>query len=267
MTIDSYPIVDNAKAAAWDHIGSLFWEAGRTSAKPSEAEIGLFLDGIPAGAHCAVVGASTKDLVEALISRGMRVTVLDFSERMVADLRAALPAGSCQVVRADITKPAAAALRGTVDFVLSDRLVNRFSGDEAVAGLAGMADLLAAGGQVRTSIKLGLYPMDERMIALGAERGSLAAFFDADAQIIDFGAAGDVLSDALVPHGEIDPARLLSWYRGRGKEQRFGHDDVLGLFARARAGSATLRVVSSAEFPQAPSTRMYVAELVAGSES
>jgi NAD(P)-dependent dehydrogenase (short-subunit alcohol dehydrogenase family) len=252
----------NAKSAAWDLIGSLFWESGRTTAKPSDEEIGLFLDGVVAGARCTVVGASTKDLVEALIARGAQVTVLDFSERMCADLRAALPAGSCQVLQHDITSPAPEPLRATQDFVLNDRLVNRFGTEEARAGLEGMLDLLADGGQVRASIKLGLYPMDERMIAAGRERGTLAEFYDAQAKVIDFAAAGDVLTDALLPHGDIDPELLLQWYRGRGREKRFDHEDVVALLAEAAVGGRGLRLVSATEFGQAPATRMYTAEAV-----
>lgn len=102
MTIQT----ENTKAAAWDLIGSLFWETGRTTAKPSDEEIGLFLAGITAGTRCTVVGASTKDLVEALIALGADVTVMDFSERMCEDLRAALPEGSCRILRHDITQRA-----------------------------------------------------------------------------------------------------------------------------------------------------------------
>lgn len=252
----------SGKAAAWDLIGSLFWEAGRSTAKPSAAEIELFLAGIPAGARCAVVGASTKNLVEALIAAGARVTVLDFSERMCADLRAALPAGSCRVIRHDIVRAAPAGLRGTQAFVLSDRLVNRFSGTEARAGLAGMLDLLGDRGQIRASVKLGLYPMDERMIALGRERGCLDRFYDSRRRVIDFAAAGDVLTDALVPHGDIDPGLLLQWYRHRGREQRFDHDDLVSLVGRARAGRWALRLTGAVPFPDAPTTRLYVADRV-----
>ncbi|MGW1766924.1 hypothetical protein ACWCQL_23000 [Streptomyces sp. NPDC002073] len=258
MTIQT----ENTKAAAWDLIGSLFWETGRTTAKPSDEEIGLFLAGITAGTRCTVVGASTKDLVEALIALGADVTVMDFSERMCEDLRAALPEGSCRILRHDITQRAPQELRGTQQFVLNDRLVNRFSEDEARRGLEGMLDLLADGGQLRASIKLGLYPMDERMIDNGRERGTLETFFDADAKVIDFAAAGEVLTDSLLPHGGIDSGLLLDWYRGRGREQRFDHEDVLALVATAAVEDRGLSLVSATEFGQAPKTRMYTAAAV-----
>ncbi|MGF1427368.1 hypothetical protein [Kitasatospora sp. LaBMicrA B282] len=250
-------LTENQKAEAWDLIGSLFWESGRTTAKPSDEEIGLFTAGIEPGDRCTVVGASTKDLVEALIALGAEVTVLDFSERMCADLRAALPAGSCRVLRHDITRPAPAELRGTQRFVLNDRLVNRFSETEALRGIEGMLDLLADGGQLRASIKLGLYPMDERMIELGTERGCVATFFDAAEKVIDFGAAGDVLTDALLPHGDIAPELLLQWYRGRGREQRFDHEDIVALLGRARVAERGLELLDAEEFGQAPKTRLY----------
>ncbi|MDH6578817.1 hypothetical protein [Kitasatospora sp. MAP5-34] len=250
---------ENRKSEAWDLIGSLFWESGRTTAKPSEEEIDLFTSGIQAGDRCTVVGASTKDLVEALIARGAEVTVLDFSERMCADLRSALPAGSCQVLRHDITRPAPEGLRGTQRFVLNDRLVNRFSETEARKGVEGMLDLLADGGQLRASIKLGLYPMDERMIETGRERGTLESFYDAEAKTIDFAAAGDVLTDALLPHGDIAPELLLQWYQGRGREQRFDHGDILALLEKADVDGRSLGLLSDCEFGQAPKTRMYTA--------
>ncbi|GGK78908.1 class I SAM-dependent methyltransferase [Mangrovihabitans endophyticus] len=250
----------NAKSAAWDLIGSQFWEAGRTSAKPSPEEIGLFLREIPPGARCAVIGASTKDLIEALIGRGAVVTVLDFSARMCTDLAAALPAGACQVCQLDITAEVPAELRGTQDVVLSDRLINRFSDTELQRGLTGMLELLAPGGQVRASVKMGLYPMDERMIAIGTERGCLQDFYRPADRVIDFAAAGEVLVDALLAHGQIPAPTLLDWYRGRGREKRVTHEDMTGLIAAVRGNGRALRLVEFSEFPQAPQTTMYVAE-------
>lgn len=254
--------VHNTKATAWDLIGSLFWDVGRTSAKPSMAEIELFLTDIPAGAKCCVVGASTKDLVEALVAHGAIATVLDFSERMCHDLRDALPAECCRVLQHDITRPAPDGLRGTQEFVLCDRLVNRFTSAEAAAGLVGMLDLLEDGAQLRTSVKLGLYPMDERMIDLGRQRGCLERFYDTTQRTIDFSAAGDVLTDALVPHGGIPTELLLDWYRGRGQEKRFDDVDIVTLVSQARMNGRALRLLSASDLPEAPSTRLYVAEAV-----
>lgn len=258
MTTD----IDNTKSAAWDLIGGAFWESGRTNAKPSTDEIELFVSAVPSGAAVTVVGASTRDLVVRLLDMGARVTVLDFSARMCADLRDTLPAGSCEILRHDITRPSPAHLRGTQQFVLNDRLVNRFGDAEAQRGIEGMRDLLATGGILRASVKLGLYPMDERMIALGQERGCLERFYDAGRRIIDFAEAGDVLPAALLPHGEIDAGLLLQWYRGRGREKRFEHEEVVAVLENVDLGGRRLRLLSTTPFGHAPNTRLYEAEAV-----
>lgn len=100
------------------------------------------------------------------------------------------------------------------------------------------------------------------MIDNGRERGTLETFFDADAKVIDFAAAGEVLTDSLLPHGGIDSGLLLDWYRGRGREQRFDHEDVLALVATAAVEDRGLSLVSATEFGQAPKTRMYTAAAV-----
>lgn len=251
----------NPKSAAWDLVGGQFWESGRRTARPSAAEIERMARGIAAGARCVVVGASTRDLVVALLGRGAEVTVLDFAERMCADLRAALPPQACPIHQHDITSSPPGRLAGRQDYVLSDRLINRFSESEALAGLQGMAALLAVGGEVRTSVKLGLYPMDGRMIELGRRHGCLAAFYDERQRVMNFAAAGQILEEALLPHGDIPAEVLLNWYRGRGTEKRFEHEDVVELFAKSGTRPGTLRLVSSGLLPDAPATRLYVGRL------
>jgi hypothetical protein len=251
----------NPKSAAWDLVGGQFWESGRQTARPSAAEIERMTRGIAAGARCVVVGASTRDLVVALLGRGAKVTVLDFAERMCADLRAALPPQACPIHQHDITGSPPGPLAGSQDCVLSDRLINRFSESEALPGLRGMADLLAMGGELRTSVKLGLYPMDRRMIELGRRHGCLAAFYDERQRVMNFTAAGQILEEALLPHGDIPAEVLLNWYRGRGSEKRFEHEDVVGLFAKSGSRRGRLRLVSSEPLPDAPATRLYVGRL------
>jgi hypothetical protein len=251
----------NPKSAAWDLVGGLFWESGRRTARPSIDELERMTRGIPAGARCVVVGASTRDLVVALLGRGAQVTVLDFAERMCADLRATLPPGACPIHQHDITSAPPSHLAGIHDYVLSDRLINRFSETEALPGLLGMAGLLAMGGEVRTSVKLGLYPMDERMIELGRRHGRLAAFYDERQRVMNFAAAGEILQQALLPHGDIPAEVLLDWYRRRGTEKRFEHEDVVELFANSATRRGTLRLLSSGLLPDAPATRLYVGRL------
>jgi hypothetical protein len=242
------------KAEAWDVIGSLFWELGRRSARPSEQEIDEFLTGLPPCSPCAVIGASTKELIEAMIDAGHEMTVLDFSQRMCADLGSVLGAGQCRIQQLDITQPVPERLRATQEAVLSDRLLNRFGPEEAVAALAGMAALMAPGGEIRATVKLGFYPMDLRMISLGRERGCLDRFYDPGQKTLDFGAADGVLESAVLPHGEIPRDLLLQWYRGRGVEKRFDDAEIRVL---SEQFDGPLRLVDAAVVPDSPETMRY----------
>lgn len=246
------------KADAWDVIGSLFWEVGRPSARPSEREVAEFLDGLPGSCDCAVVGASTKELVEALVDRGHEVTVLDFSRRMCEDLEAALSEDACRILQLDITKPVPEEMRGTQAAVLADRLLNRFDLEEAAAALGGMAALLRPGGEIRTTVKLGFYPMDLRMFELGRERGCLARFYDSRSNTLDFNAAGGVLEDAVLPHGDIPRDLLLQWYRGRGVEKRFADSEVKSLPDQLDGFGGQLHLTRADVVPDSPETTRYV---------
>lgn len=252
--------VSSGKSAAWDNIGGLFWTEGRVSARPSAAELDMYLDGIQAGQPCAIIGASTKDLVTAAVERRADVTVLDFSARMCADLAAAV--SGIAVRQADITRPVPADLRCTQAWVLSDRLLNRFTADEAALGIAGMARMLAPGGTMRTSVKLGRYPMDDAMIAVGQERGTLGEFWDEATSTIDFTASGTVLDDAVLPHGHIDRELLLRWYRGRGREKRFTAEEVRAALAAVTGLPAD--AIRERTPPDAPGTAMYSVTLGEG---
>jgi len=248
----------NPKAAAWDLLGAQFWEKGRPSARPSAAELDLFLTGLPPGEAVAVVGASTKDLVHLAVARGLRVTVMDFSQRMCSDLRAALPDDAFALELRDITAAVPIHQREQFSVVLSDRLINRFTHAEAQRALRAMRDLTKTGGEVRTSVKLGNYAMDERMIDEGRRRCVLADFFDAHTRTIDFSRAGEVLENALLPHGEIPHKTLLAWYRGRGLESRYGEADVVRAALEAGESGGRLELARVAPFPDAPSTVGFV---------
>ena len=119
--------MSNTKAAAWDKIGNLFWEKGRTSAKPSAYEMDLFIRDIRSGDRVCVIGASTKELVCLLMDRGAKVTVYDFSNGMCQSLREAVSDPSVVIEQLDIVAPMDADLIGSQDYVLNDRLINRFT--------------------------------------------------------------------------------------------------------------------------------------------
>jgi hypothetical protein len=250
----------NAKAAAWDLLGGQFWTSGRVTARPTIAEINIFLEGIAPKSRIAVIGASTKYLVDGALARGLDVTVLDFSIRMCEDLGAAIGRrGNIRVqdITADILPED---LIGQYDVVLSDRLFNRFTREESVKAFSRMLELLRAGGNVRASARLGLYPMDERMIMEGERRGTLSLFYDEATRTIDFPAAGTILEACLMPHGEIDRETLLGWYRRRGRESRYENADILEFARAARTTDFSLDLVRFGPFPDANETMYYVFE-------
>jgi len=249
--------MSNSKATAWDNIGSLFWEQGRKSAKPSAYEMDLFTKRIQSHDRVCVIGASTKELICLLIDRGVKVTVYDFSQGMCAALRAVIPNPEVVIEHLDICAPLDRKKIASQDFVLSDRLINRFNSSEFEKALRNMC-ALAEAGEVRTSIKLGFYPMDLNMIKLGKERGTLKDFFNAKTTTIDFSKANNILDDALLEHGDIDKNLLLKWYRGRGAEKRFEHEEIVSLASQILTlNGRPLEIVEVDAFPDAISTNLY----------
>lgn len=244
----------NPKAHAWDHVGDLFWTMGRKSARPTEAEINLFLAGSTPESTVIIIGGSTKELAEAAAARAMRVIVLDFSRRMIEDLGRHMPANSAELYVYDVTEDVPPHLLGVADFVLSDRLINRFSEAEAALGFKHMLELCKPGGEVRLSVKIGLYDMDYRMIEVAKRHEKLGAVWDDENSTIDFSAARDFLDEVILPHGDIPKDVLKPWYMGRGKEKRFTDEDIVRLSKRTEIAHD---YASAADFPDAPKTALY----------
>lgn len=240
----------NKKVSAWDQVGGQFWTKGRESAKPSARELNIFSEGVRPDDTCVIVGASTKGLVEKLLEITPNVLVLDFSPRMCSDLAAAVP--DAEVIVQDITASPTNALLGSADWVISERLINRMDWDETARAVESMRLILRPGGTMRTSVWIGLYPMDEAMIKIGRKSGTLDKFWDEENTVIDFSAAKDELSEALISHGSIDRGTLLRWYEGRGKEKRFTESEVMGLIE-----DAGLENIESFVMLDATSSRMF----------
>lgn len=244
--------MSNPKAEAWNHIGGMFWTHGRESARPSVEELESFCEDVCPGDPVCLIGASTRELAEALLDKGARLKVLDFSERMCRDLALAVPGADIEVC--DITQSIEDSLSGKYTLVVSDRLINRFDLAEAYRGARGMYDLLAPGGHVKTSVFLGLYPMDKTMIAYAKQHGGDERFWDFSSQTIDFAAAEDALESGILPHGTIPKELLKLWYVGRGREKRFTADEVHEILMSAGFGEVTV-----SPFPDAAGTELFVA--------
>jgi hypothetical protein len=250
---------ENPKAAAWDAIGASYWNAGYRGG-PTARDIDTYLEDIGPGTTVAVVGASTVHLVAGAIDRGADVTVLDFSPRMREALARELDGRSCRILGQDVTAGVPEPLRRRFQVVLADRLLNRFVERELRAALGHLLGLLADGGQVRTSVRLGLYQRDLPLIEEGRRRGELARFFDEDTWVIDYGAAGDLLDSVLPAHGTIPRDVLLTFYRLRGPEQRLRPGDLERYLAETSDGDRCIRVAAVRAFADAPDDSLYVLE-------
>lgn len=244
--------MSNPKASAWDLIGSDYWAASYNGG-PVGQDIEAYLDGVDANTALAVVGASTVHLIRAAVERGVSVTVLDFAEGQRAALLEAArewPGGTrCAVEHYDATAPTSAKLRHRFDLVLADRLVNRFTEAEALAGIPGLLSLVAPGGRLRTTIRLGLYERDRALLAAAEREGRTGEFFDAESMEIDYGKAGDLLDETIPDHGDIPRATLLDFYRLRGPEKRMTSSDVARYVDAASSRSITARIVAADRLP------------------
>lgn len=252
----------NPKALAWDALGGMFWKQGRKSARPSAAEIEIFLAEIASGERCGILGASTKELIEAAMARSLDVVVFDFSSMMLEELKAAIGHNSCTYVYLDVLEPIPDALRSSVRFVLADRLINRFTRDEVPVFLRNVLTLMTRNGQLRMTVKLGFYPMDYLLIEEGRRKGTLMRFYDEGTSTFDYASARHELEACVVPHGSIERNVLLDWYVGRGKESRFTHEGVQQMIFNANEGSRRFNLTDAGSCPDAPETFMYRATLV-----
>ena len=181
---------------------------------------------------------------------------------MLEELKAAIGNDSCTYVYLDALEPIPDALRSSIRFVLTDRLINRFTRDEVPVFLRNVLRLVMRNGELRMTVKLGFYPMDLLLIEEGRRKGTLTHFYDEETCTVDYASARRELEACLVPHGSIDRDVLLDWYVGRGKESRFTHEGIQQMVMNAIEGSRRFNLANAAICPDAPETFMYRATLV-----
>lgn len=209
------------KYKAWDIIGASFFSKGRESAKPSNRDITFFLSPFSPGDRVAIIGASTEGLIRKAIEKKLEVFVFDFSKVMCDSLREKYKSKEISVRKLDIVLKKTEDYLGMFKGVLSDRLINRFDKFEVQEALKNMYMMLEPGGLLSFSVKLGLYPMDLKMIQNGIENGDIDIFFNSETKTMNFSKAERAIHDCLQPHGSISKDTLVQWYIHRGKEKRF----------------------------------------------
>jgi hypothetical protein len=222
--------ITNAKVAAWDRLGSAYWNRNYDGG-PNAAACAQYLDGIAGGERVLLVGASTVALARAVIEAGGELVVADFSAVMLAELENLIP-GRAEFVLADVTR-AGSRFDAAFDLVVADRLVNRLVRVEQCLALRTLSAAVRPGGTMRLSYRLGLYERDRPVLAEAARRGVLSAVFDEAAFDVDYGPAAEWLGSVLPPHGDIPTDALVDFYVARGREHRIIRGELDELTAQA----------------------------------
>jgi len=246
----------NNKSVAWDFIGGEFWEYGRPTARPSKNEIELFVKGIHHNDCCCVIGASTKDLIENILVISNNVFVYDFSRRMCNDLQKSISSKKLSIQELDICAELPKEKYESMDFIVNDRLINRFDLKEIVNYLRSCYEMLRPGGLLKSSLKLGLYEMDKKLITADKNRLKSLTVFDEENNTIDYSNTLDILEDCIIPHGSISKDKLIQWYSNRGKEKRFMNGDFEELF-NTEFSNINFHIEEKIDFIDTPNTILF----------
>lgn len=248
----------NSKADGWNAVGGDYWRLGKENSKPSQFEIERFLDGVTKSTKVAIVGASTIDVIRVAAARAQSVHVFDFSTAMLRDAKVELGGadGEIQFSHWDVTLPPDDQFLADFDLLISDRLLNRFSDYELDLSLMHLLSIVSSFGEMRMSIRLGLYERDIALIHKAESQGKASQFYDSKKRSIDFSVAVQLFPDELLGNGAIDKETMIEWYRARGIEKRWERDEFKEYF-RASFGSVA-HIVGLEEFDRAPNTFLFI---------
>ncbi|MEV6328828.1 hypothetical protein [Streptomyces sp. NPDC051909] len=217
------------KAHAWDLVGESYWNSGYYGGPAAEHQE-EFLRLLRPGARTAVVGASTVSLSKTAQQAGAELHVLDFAPGILRAAGSWLGLAEERLHLVDVTRPIPARLTGTHALVLADRLVNRFSVADLPGGLGGLRDLTAPGGRLAVTVRFGWYERDRELHA-ALTPAEQERFWQPDRGEIDY----TVLPDRELPlpsWGGITGALMREHLRTRGREARFGQDELLRVLDR-----------------------------------
>lgn len=245
----------NVKSAAWDLMGERFWTEIDEGGRPSKKEIDLYLDGVNEGHAVCVVGASMYFLIKQVVELDASVTVVDFSPKMCADLERSLE-GRAKVVCHDILFPAPSALQGRFDYVISDRIVNRFTHDELSRAAKTFFSFLASDGVLRLGVKLGLEGIDKQLMDAAKKHNvQIDGFWNESTATIDYSAARELLEKVEFDYGDVPRDIILKWFDQRGRESRYTEEEVI---AGLKADGREFRTTNVVDFPDTPATKVFI---------
>lgn len=260
--VTGVPIADpfrrRDKQRSWNDYGSTYWTHAATTSHPSEREAAGFLGDAGHGTRVLVAGATTSEVIAAAVERGAEVHVLDFADKLL-DLAAARFGPDLHTHLHDVTDPAPTEEAGSFDVVAADRLINRFHRSEMPRVVANLMSFVKRGGQLRVSIRFGLYPLDRRLIQRGTELGTLGRFWDEPTATIDWAGVTTEIDDVAEDHGDIPASVVAEWSRLRGVESRIRPHDVAEIAREASGLGDAVRFGERLEMDAAPDSRILVA--------
>jgi hypothetical protein len=219
-------VVSNPKAQAWDAIGLNYYFRGSRKGKPTRSTIHWFTSDLVPASRCLVIGGTSIGVIRASIATGCQIEVIDFSLRVCEELRDRVP-DSVRIVRRDILQPLAA---GPFTHVLCDALINRFDETEACSFRDQLSGLICPSGVFRTTVKLGHYAYDTRLMEIASSDGADVGLWDETTRTFDYSRLGNLLERGRLRNGGIRREELLAWYRNRGREKRYEVSDLKELF-------------------------------------
>lgn len=252
------PFRRNDKRVSWNEFGSTYWARAGSSSHPSELETATFLGDTGPGDRVLVVGATTAELIGAALERGAEVHVADFAENLLA-LTAQRFGDRLTTHHHDITNPPPADLASRFDLVVADRLVNRFHRSEMPQVAANLMSFVAPGGDLRISVRFGLYPLDRKLIQRGEELGTLTRFWDHDTLTIDWAHVTTEIDDVAENNGEIPASVVAAWSRMRGVESRIPPEDIATIAHQASTLGPQITFAPGIAMDLAPDSMIFIA--------
>ncbi|MDE5415403.1 hypothetical protein [Alkalihalobacterium chitinilyticum] len=216
------------KQVAWDSVGLNFWKLGRDTAKPSSDTLDWYTENVTETNSVLIIGGTTVDLINAMEVVGAKVSVVDFSSRICNELRDYVSAQT-KIINQDVVNDFKN-WGETYDLICSDTLINRFDQDEANRFQENLYNILKDNGKMKSTVKIGMYPMDHELIQFAKNNEISIDFWDEDSNTMDYSKAKPILENALIPHGNINKEDLIAWYGNRCKEKRFYENDLRLLF-------------------------------------
>lgn len=232
------------KKEAWNVIGKLFWEIGHNAIRSNEKLRNLLLNNILSRDECCIIGSSAKPLIDELISRKVKTTVLDFSVEMNKALKNRQNTKLCDIFTHDIIRDHPDALPHSYSYIIADQVINCFSKQDLPIFFKNISKLLLPNGELRTTIKIGLYEIDKAIITEGKKLGTEKIFYDKSTQTINYTKAFDEIKRVISSINGISKNTFIEWYTKRGEELRFQKENIIEILSDAlKIGGELLKIV------------------------